>query len=182
MLHRAQTTRGLTRLLSFCLLLALCCALSPALADGSELADTVLDTCRRLGIRSRLFPDDITNDQLILESFAIDFQGQPIQKWLVSTTVQREDVAFGWLEYQTPGDFIITDGRDRASYEIAKWKNGLEVERGLDYFWSPEEKAQYFAAVYGPEASIVAPDESVIDRQTAVALACHALSDAAGST
>lgn len=121
-----------------------------------------LDACRKRGISAMDFPDDITNDELFVESYDICGGGNQYTVWIVSTLRQRSDVEFGWLSYQTPQRIFLGGWETKDSYLAEKRYRELEMQHGTYCFWSPELKAQYSKERYGEDASIAFPIDTDI--------------------
>lgn len=151
----------------------------------TEKAAEVIEACRKYGISSRNFPDDITAAGLEVEAFEIDAMGQKYTMWLVTVSAearQREGVEFGWVAFRTPSFTVEVRSRDKASYQKKRDMLAQEAERGSYVFWSPEEKAAHSYALYGEDARIVLPGEDELPEAEARAKANGALKTLLGVT
>ncbi|MEG1358826.1 MAG: hypothetical protein RSE23_04080 [Clostridia bacterium] len=173
--------RGRIRSSAFLLIVTLCFFSSGVKADEAlsaektALTQNALDACRVRGISAMDFPDDITNDELFVESYDIYGGGNQYTVWIVTTQRQRDDVEFGWVSYQTPQGIFLGGWETKASYLEEKRYRELEVQQGSYCFWPPELKAQYSQERYGEDASITFPTDTDISQEEAVDTAYQAL-------
>lgn len=154
-------------LLTLVLLIACsgCMALSP---ESAEI-------CLEYGRSSRIFPEDITLDELNSEAYNFDVFGETYTVWVVSTQKQHSDVAFGWISFHTPANTILQSGRTQSSYDEAVRMLTWEQEYGCYYFWPAALKAQYYHELRGNESRITYPNETEITEAEAVAIARQTL-------
>lgn len=152
---------------------------APSQCAYASTYNEILDSCRMIGISNRVFPHNIKNEELFIEEFTVIYQGHIQKKYLVTSSVQREDVEFGWLSYQCPTNKAISIARDYESYTVEKSKFELEEILGPYHFWSAEEKGQFYSIKAGIDRFVVC-DNLLYSQEHAIDIACYQLSTVLG--
>lgn len=142
---------------------------------GIALTPEATDICLERGKSSRIFADDTTADDLIVETYTIHAFDESYEVCVVTPKKQRSDVEFGWLSIQLPSNIILQSSRTRRSYEDAVRMLTWEQLYGCNYFWSAARKAQYYYELRGTDARITCPNENEITEEQAVEIACQTL-------
>lgn len=144
------------------------------------LTPEAMESCLEHGAKSRIFPEDTTADDLIVEPYTIDAVGETYTVWLVSAKEQRPDVEFGWLSFHAPSNTVVRSSRTRQSYEEATRMLMWEQTYGCSYFWPAALKGHYYHELRGNESRITWPSENEIAEDLAIEIARQTLMDDAG--
>ncbi len=129
-----------------------------SVAYAQENADLqeVLENCRRKGIEKLIFPADIALEEMHAERYDIRTDDYTFTKWLVTADRQAENMDFGCVTFYSPSgntQFLGTKSAYLRMQELTK----LEVQWGHHFFWTPEQKANDYVAIYPDHTPYTSP-------------------------